>query len=132
VFSDPSLYSQLYVMTATRDRVQNDAQTVEGVLRGLLLAKDFIAANPAEAKAIVVKYTKQDASTIEGIWQNFVFAPALNELLIDYQTQQAAWAKETGAVPADAVIPDFRERVAADILRRVSPAAVTLATTAGR
>lgn len=126
VFADADIYSELYVITAKRDAITRDARTSEGLLRALVQAKSFIDSNRDESKDIVVKYTKLERSTVDGIWANFVFAPALNERLIDYQNQEAAWAKESGAVPAGTTLPDFRSRIYADALRTVAPSAVTI------
>ena len=125
-FADPDIYSELYVITASREMVQKNRGTAEKLLRALTKAERFIKDNPDQAKEIVVKYTKLDRSIVNGIWNNFVFAPALTNLLLDYQNQEAAWAKEKGTVPSGAAVPDFRQRIDAEPLRSVKPEAVEL------
>jgi ABC-type nitrate/sulfonate/bicarbonate transport system substrate-binding protein len=125
-FADANLYSELYVITVSNDTAQNRRDMTEKVLRALAKAEDFIKANPDESKAIVVKYTKLNRNVVDGIWNNFSFAVALNQRLLDYQNQEAAWAKEQRAIPANATIPDFRQRIFDAPLRTVKPEAVSL------
>jgi ABC-type nitrate/sulfonate/bicarbonate transport system substrate-binding protein len=125
-FADADIYSELYVITASKETVAKNSDSAEKLLRALVKAEQFIKDNPEESKAIVAKYTKLDRNVIDGIWNNFVFAAALNHLLLDYQNQQATWAKEKGTVPASTATPDFRQKVYADLLRRVKPEAVQL------
>lgn len=125
-FADPDIYSELYVITASQETVSKNRDTVDRLLRALVKSQQFIKDNPDESKQIAVKYTKQDRSVVDGIWNNFVFAPALNQRLLDYQNQQAAWAKEKGDVPATAAVPNFRERIFADSLKSIKPEAVQI------
>jgi len=125
-FADADIYSELYVITASPDTVEKRKDVVEKLLRALVKAEEFIKSNPSESKDIVVKYTKQDRSVVDGIWKNFSFAPALNQRLLDYQNQEAAWAKEKGDVKADVQLPDFRKLIYADALKAVKPDAVRL------
>ena len=60
------------------------------------------------------------------IWDNFVYKPALNELLPNYLNAEAQWAIETGKVKPDAKIPDFNEYIYREPLRKVKPEAVTI------
>lgn len=125
-FTDPNTYSELYVITARQETVEKNRDTVDKLLRALVKAQQFIKDNPDQAKDIVVKYTKLDRGVVDGIWSNFVFAPALNQTLLDYQNQEAAWAKEKGTVPANTAIPDFRQTIFADALKGIKPEAVQL------
>ena len=125
-FTEPDIYSELYLLTAHEETIAEDQQSVERLLRALVMAEDFIKQDPAEAQAIVSKYTRLDGSVVQGIWNNFVFAPSLNERLLQYQQQETAWAKEVGTVDASVVTPDFREFIEADILKTIKPEAVRL------
>jgi NitT/TauT family transport system substrate-binding protein len=125
-FADPDIYSELYVITASQQMVSQNRDTVDKLIRALIKAQQFIKDNPDESKGIVVKYTKQDPSVVDGIWNNFVFAVALNQRLLDYQNQQAAWAKEKGTVPVNAPVPNFRERIYIESLKSIKPEAVQI------
>ncbi len=125
-FADADIYSELYVLVTNSHMLQKKRDTVDKILRGLVKADQLIKANPSEAKGITAKYTKLDRSVIDGIWANFVFAPTLTERLIEYQNQEAAWAKESGTVPDSAIVPNFRLLIDADPLKAAKPDAVKI------
>ncbi len=125
-FADPDIYSELYVITASQETVEKRRDVVDKLLRALVKAQQFIQQNPDESKNIVIKYTKLDRAVVDGIWGNFAFAPALNRRLLDYQNQEAEWAKAKGAVPANSQTPDFRKLIYDEPLRGVKPDAVQL------
>jgi NitT/TauT family transport system substrate-binding protein len=125
-FADPDIYSELYVIVSSVEMTQKNRGTIDKVLRALVKAEQLIKGNPEEAKSIMANYTKLDKDIIDGIWENFVFAPALNQLLLDYQNQEALWAKEQGAIPATAEIPDFRKIIFDEPLRTIKPEAVQI------
>ena len=118
-FKDEKLYSELYVLSAKKEWVQSNPQTAEKIIRALAKASEYIEKNPDESKLILKKYTKLDKSTVDGIWNNFVYKPVLNELLPKYLNEEAKWAKVTGKVTNDTKIPDFDEYIYRDTLRKV-------------
>lgn len=125
-FKDDKLYSQLYVLSAKREWVSANPETVEKILKALAKASDFIQKNPEESKLILMKYTKLDKETVDGIWNNFVYKPVLNDLLPKYLNEEAQWAKETGKISKDTKIPDFDEYIYKGTLKRVKPQYVTI------
>src|SRR3989338_467931 len=125
-FKDDKLYSELYLLSAKKEWVISNPETAEKILRALTKASDFIQKNPEQSKLILIKYTKLDKSTVDGIWQNFVYRPVLNELLPKYLNEEAQWAKETGKVANDTKIPDFNEIIYTDSLRKVKSQYVTI------
>ena len=126
VFSDSSLYSELYVLNVTPEQIDEKSTDVAGVVRALVDAGDFVGARPEEAKAIVQKYTKLDTETIEAIWPSFVFRPALSSELVRLWQAEAEWARETGKVRPNARIPDFRTIIEPRFLESARPSAVGL------
>jgi NitT/TauT family transport system substrate-binding protein len=125
-FTSADLYSELYVLVTKEQTVTNRRTAVLGVLQGLAGAEDAIRRDPARAKQIVAGYTKLESSVIDGIWNNFTFAPSLTPLLLNYQQQEAEWAKAKGTVLKDAAVPDFRGRLNPEPLRSVKPGAVRI------
>ncbi|MBM3308715.1 MAG: ABC transporter substrate-binding protein [Candidatus Altiarchaeales archaeon] len=125
-FWDETMYSELYVLSADRDWVNQNPEIIERIIRSLVKASEFMKENPAESKAIVANYTKLDKKTLDGIWGNFEFKPALNNLLLEYWNLEAEWAKETGKVKNEAQIPDFKAYIYKDALLKVKPEAVTI------
>jgi NitT/TauT family transport system substrate-binding protein len=125
-FADASAYSELYVLTVKQQTIDKNPAIAEKIVRALVRAQQFIQNSPDDAKNIVVKYTKLERGTVDGIWGNFVFAPAITPQLLEYQNQEAAWAREKGDVARDAPVPDFRSRLYPEPLRKARPEAVRL------
>ncbi len=126
VFEDATLYSELYVLNARPEQLESRATEITAILRALVTAGDFVAANPAEAKTILRRYTKLDSETVDAIWGSFVFRPALTPALVELWEAQVQWARATGKVPADAAQPNLRGLIETRFLKAVQPAAVTL------
>ena len=118
-FKDDKLYSELYVLSAGRELVKSSPEITEKILWALVKSSDFIEKNPEESKAILIKYTKLDKATVDGIWNNFVYRAVLSELLPKYLNDEVIWAKETGKAANDAKIPDFNDYIYKDALRKV-------------
>lgn len=125
-FKDDTIYSELYVLDAKREWVEENPKTVEKILKALVKAGDYIEQNPEESKQILIKYSKLDKETIDGIWNNFVYKPALNDLLLKYLNAEAEWAIETGKVSSNTKIPNFKDYIYSEPLRKVSPEYVTI------
>jgi NitT/TauT family transport system substrate-binding protein len=126
-FNEPDIYSQLYVLVCRPEDITAKRATIDAVLKGLVKAEQIIKQDPEGSKQIVIKYTKLDKAVVNGIWKNFVFAPALNKNLLNLMTAETAWAKEKGTVPKTSVMPDFRRAVINDApLKAISPKSVQL------
>lgn len=123
IFRDESVYSELYVIEARED-VRQNSDELDRLLRGLFEAEGYIEKNPDQAKEVVVKYTKLDPKTVDGIWDSFDFRLALTPQLIEYWNREADWARSTGKVKSDAVKPDFGQIIFAEPLKRIAPKAV--------
>jgi NitT/TauT family transport system substrate-binding protein len=124
-FTDESIYSELYVIEA-KETVKQDSMTLEKLLRGLIAAENFTKNNPAEAKTIVIKYTKLDQETIDGIWNSFDFRIALTPQLLEYLNREAIWAKDTAKVTKETIVPNFRDLIFDAPLKKISSAAVEI------
>lgn len=124
-FTDESVYSELYIIEA-HESVRQDSAALEKLLRGLIAAEKFTQENSAEAQAIVARYTKLDAVTLAGIWDNFDFRVAITPQLFEFWNREAAWAKDTDKVAKTTATPDFSQLIFAEPLQKVAPAAVEL------
>jgi ABC-type nitrate/sulfonate/bicarbonate transport system substrate-binding protein len=125
-FSDPRLYSELYVLDARPEQTEKMPEVCEALVRALVKSAEFIDKDPETAKQVMQNYTKLDRDVIEGIWGNFAFRPALNQKLVDYWNAQAIWAKETAKVTPDTKVPNFRDVIEARFLKGIRPDAVKL------
>jgi len=125
VFTDRSLYSELYVLNARPEQIKSSPETIESVVRALVKASAAIAENPESAKQTMQKYTRLDRDVIDAIWASFVFKPALTQKLLDDWAAEAEWARVTGKVPADAKIVGFNDILEPQFLKEADPSMVT-------
>ncbi len=125
-FTDSALYSELYVASVMQKTIDERSEALKAFLAGLKAAERFIAESPEEAKAIMMNRTKLDKEIVDGIWQNFIFKPAINQLFIEFTTSQAQWAIEKGDAPASTAVPDFRAVLYPNLLQSVYPASVKI------
>lgn len=123
-FTDESIYSELYVIEA-HTSVKQDSAKLEKFLKALVEAEQYLKTNTDDAKNIVAKYTKLDRQTVDVVWSNTEFGVSLTPELINYWNKEAVWAKNTGKLRKDAQIPDFKDFIFSDPLKKISPAAVT-------
>lgn len=122
-FTGDNLPSEIYVLDA-HVSVKQDFKNLEKILMGLNEAERYIKDNPEEAKQIVIKYTKLDKDTLDTIWNNYEFEIALTTELIELWNKEARWAKDTGKVTTDTIIPNFEDVIFAEPLRNIKPEAV--------
>lgn len=124
-FTDPSIYSELYIIEA-KESVKQDSVVLSKVLKALIEAEKFTKQNPEDAKAIVINYTKLSKETVDNIWGSFDFSVALTPQLLDYWNRETKWAQDTAKVTKDAVIPNFRDMIFDAPLKKISPTAVEI------
>lgn len=125
-FTAPEVYSELYVIAVSPERVRKEPETVSAFLRGLKRAESFVEENPEESKKIVGKYTKLDERILNEIWGSFVFKVALTPELLRFWRAEAEWAEATGKVRPGTPTPDFRAMIDDSFLREIDADAVKL------
>ena len=113
-----------YVMSVNEKTLAEKSEALEELIKGLMKAEEFIKNNPEEAKQIVAKMTKLDISILNSTWDNYSFAVRLDNSFIDLCIAQSNWAIETGKYPRSTTIPNFKQVVSYDILRKVAPTTV--------
>jgi ABC-type nitrate/sulfonate/bicarbonate transport system substrate-binding protein len=124
-FSDPEIYSELYVVAVRQETLSQGSDRIQAFLRGIHEASKYVERHPDESKAVLLKYTKLNRSIVDDIWGNFVFRPAINSLFVEYTTAEARWFVQKGTFPSDTAIPDFDRVLAPELLKRVDPALVS-------
>ncbi len=125
-FADADIYSELYVADVMQETIDKKRESITAFLQGLYDAQFFIQENPEKSKEILIKYTKLDREIVDGVWDNFVFKPAINHFFIDYTTAEAEWAITKGTFSEDTPLPDFRAVLYPDLLAGIDPSAVQL------
>ena len=123
-FPDPELYSEFYVLNARPEQIEKDKDIITRLVRGLDEAAKFIEENPESSKDVLQRYNNLDRKIIDGIWEHFIFKPALVPQLLTYWEAQADWAMETGKVKFRKKKPAFEEILVPGFLKEVRPSAV--------
>jgi NitT/TauT family transport system substrate-binding protein len=122
VFKDDQLYSETIVLVGKTDWIRKNEKTVTKFLGALKQAEAYTENNQAETQNIMSNFTKLDKETLKSIWPTFTLKLSLNPELISTMEREALWAKETGKLKEGTTIPDFREIVSGDLLRKILPA----------
>ncbi len=125
-FTAPDIYSELYVVNVQQQTIDQKADQLKKFLQALSDAAAYMETHAEESKEIVRAYTQLDRKVIDGIWANFVFRPAINDLFVTYTTAEAKWAIETGKFPKDTKIPDFKAVLYPALLESVNRKSVVL------
>ena len=113
-----------YVLNVKESTITQKGEALEELMNGLLKAEEFIKNNAEETKKIIAEKTKLDIDILNKTWSHYTFAVMLDKSLIDLCIAEANWAIETGKYPKETVIPNFKEVIYPDILKKVAPTAV--------
>ncbi|MEJ7739357.1 MAG: NrtA/SsuA/CpmA family ABC transporter substrate-binding protein [Chitinophagaceae bacterium] len=127
-FTAPDIYSELYVVNVKQELIDKKSDQLIHFLKALDEASAYIEKNEEESKEIVRSFTQLDKEVIDGIWKNFVFKPAINDLFVKYTNAEARWAIETGKFPPETRIPDFNSILYSKILENVNKNNIQLTT----
>src|SRR3989338_6988308 len=119
-------YTEFNVLSAKRDWVDSNPETVQKLIRVMIEASDFIKSNPDDAKSILMKRAKMDKTSVDSTWDKFLYNPGLSKKFIQQLNAEAQWAKETGKVTPETQIPDFKEFIYDSALKSVKPESVEI------
>jgi NitT/TauT family transport system substrate-binding protein len=120
-------YSMTWNIVGMRQFIEENPQTIEKILRGLLRARTSMTNHPDESIAITAKYSQDEQGRLRDQWENYDFDISLGEGLLVSLEDQARWASKTyyhGARP-----PDFKAFVYTTGLRNIKPSAVSIRAT---
>lgn len=99
------------------------ASVLQKLMRGLILAEDWAAAHPDEAKAYLADRFKLDPAYLDILWPRMQLAVTLPQEILAAMDSEARWLAK-----GQASTPDFSKTMHAAPLLAVKPAAVTLFT----
>jgi len=126
-FRDDALYSELYVFAVSKAFLaKSPSDAPDRILRALIKSERSITEDPEGSKDIVARYTHLDKGVLDAIWGSFDFKVVLDSSLVENMVREADWARETGKVPKNAVLPQVDDFIDPAPLSRVRPASVSL------
>jgi NitT/TauT family transport system substrate-binding protein len=114
-----------YSLVCTESTLREHPDIVQGLLAAVLQAENYINSHPEEAKKIARKQTNFDERYMEKDWGNHRFSVGISQSLITSMEDETRWRIRHNLTDA-ADVPDFSQYIAADILKRLKPAAVTI------
>jgi ABC-type nitrate/sulfonate/bicarbonate transport system substrate-binding protein len=125
ILHSDSAYTETYDIVSMRTSTRQRPETINRVLRALLKAQSFVAANPGESQKIMSEYTGVDGELLAGIWSDFQYDLSLRQSLLVTLEDQARWAIKNGLVERSEM-PNFFEALYIDGLKSVKPDAVRI------
>lgn len=123
VMQDPRIYTETFNLIVQRQTLAQHGPEIVKVLRALESAERFIAAEPLQAKKILIAHTDFDPAFVDAIFPDFQYRLGLEQSLIGAMEGQARWAVREGHVPAGRAIPNYLDFVDTGPLRKAVPTA---------
>lgn len=125
VLGKPGIYTMTWNAVVKKEFAEKKPETIKRFLRAILRANSYVKDNPAEARAISVKYIGTDSPLYEEEWKNYDFTAELDQSLIVNLEDQARWMVSSGSDRAQQT-HDFADHVYVDSLKALRPGAVRM------
>jgi sulfonate transport system substrate-binding protein len=120
-----SVYTETFNIVSLRAFPRQRTEAVLRLLRALVKAEGFVAANPQESQRIMSEFSGIDMTSLADIWNDFQFNISLNQSLLFTLEDQAGWAIKNGLVERRD-LPNFLDALYLDGLKSVKPEAVRI------
>ncbi|HIJ62843.1 MAG TPA: ABC transporter substrate-binding protein [Rhodospirillaceae bacterium] len=122
-FPNEGLYTEMWTLAAMPEFLRTRPEAARKMLRSLLRAERFTAANHMEAISIVAPHVHMEAAALSRIWDDFGFGISLDQsLLVNLEGE----AKREIRKRPDLGMPDFLKHISIDQLKSVEPNRVTV------
>lgn len=115
------IYREGFFIAAMEDYIKANPKVVEGILKGLIKADQFIKDHPDEAIVITAPRVNMKPERLKDIWQWFEFRVSLEKFHLETMKGQGKWAMDAGIAPKDAELPDFRKLFYQEALKKIDP-----------
>ena len=125
MFPSSSIYTETFNLVSIRTVSRQRPETINRVLRALVKAEGYVAANTGESQRIIAEFSGIDAELLTGIWNDYQYNLSLNQSLLFNLEDQARWAIKNGLVERGEM-PNFFEALYIDGLKAVKPDAVRI------
>ena len=122
VQSNQAAYS---ILVCRNDWIVQHPDIVKRFLKSLTQAEGFIAAHPAEARAILQKRYGYDNQHLDKVWNENQFSLSLDQSLIVALEDEARWTISNNLTNQNH-IPNFVDYIYTDALNAIHPEAVNI------
>lgn len=90
------LYSGRHTVVMNSSYLNSNTAVAERIIKGFLLAEDFIKNNPEESKRIVREATGISSEALNNLWGEYTYKIQLDNEFKTILTDEADWIKKTG------------------------------------
>lgn len=115
------VYREGFFLGVMENYIKENPKVIEGILKGLIKAEEFMKKNPDEAIAITAPRVNMKPEVLKGIWEWFEFRVSLEKYHLDTMIGEGKWAVDSGIAPKDAEFPDFRKLFDQEPLKQIDP-----------
>jgi NitT/TauT family transport system substrate-binding protein len=126
VFLGDSIYTETFNLVVLQDYAKKHPRTIEKVLKTMFMAERFIQEKPDTTINIVSNKTGIDKTVLSEIWNDYKFRVELSPSILNYLQKEGEWAKKVGSAPSSVELPEYRNFIYTDGLKKVNPVRVTL------
>jgi ABC-type nitrate/sulfonate/bicarbonate transport system substrate-binding protein len=125
LFAAPGVYEQMELLVASRALVEQEPAVIEGILKAMLAAEDFIREQPQQAAEIVARRLGVEPEKIQAILPTLNLRISFHQSLLLLLEDEARWAIKSGLVSSDA-LPNYLVLFQLEALKQLKPGAVTV------
>jgi len=118
-----SVYTETFDVVSMQTLTRERPEAIRRLLRALVKAEAFVAANAGESQRIMAEFSGMDGELLAGIWNDFQYNLSLSQSLLVTLEDQARWAIKNGLADRRD-LPNFYEALYIDGLKSVKPDAV--------
>lgn len=126
VIKDDDLYSEIIILVARTDWVKEHEKELSSFLKALKKAQKFIKENPEKSIEIISSVTSLDKKTLTEIWDTFSLSLGMDKNIIEIMEKETIWAKNTGKILKNAIVPNFRNIIFEKPLKEIYPSSINL------
>ena len=119
------IYRVDFYLVSHMDFLQQNAGTLQGLLKAIDKAEDFLSKNRETSIDIVSSRMKMDRKIIAAIWDQYQFKLFLDQAILTDLEAEGRWAIENRYANAT-TLPDYRYFIHADILESIKPESVNI------
>ncbi len=113
-FANPRVYTQYFNLLATRPLIAQRSPEITRLLRALMRAQRYIAAEPAAARQVLAERLHLPAAVATGAMDNLDFRVRLDQSLVATMQSESRWAVHAGLARRAAL-------QGMDLLRTIDP-----------
>lgn len=124
-FHDREMYTGTFNIVALNEFTQKNPVLIQGFLRALIKAEQFVRLNPEAAQNIMAAKTRVEKRLIQQVWGDYQFRVGLDQILLITLDDEARWAISNKLVDQTQV-PDFMTHIYFDGLQAVRPESIRL------